>query len=548
MGHTGFSVLSREEDLLSARQQTFDLIIIGGGVTGCGIALDATSRGLKTLLVEKSDFASGTSSKSTKLIHGGLRYLKQLEIGLVRETGMERAVVHRIAPHLVHPEKMLLPIVHGGTFNKWSASLAISVYDFLAGVESADCKQTFDKTKTMLQEPLLDKSILKSGIQYSEYRTDDARLTIELVKKAVALGCTAFNYCEVKELKYDNERISGVFCHDYHTETTIDFSGSMVVSAAGPWVDGIREMDKSRIGKSLRLTKGVHIVISQVRLPIKHAVYFDVFDGRMIFAIPRGGTTYIGTSDTDYNGDRDTVVCTSSDVDYILAATNRMFPTVALTKEDVISSWAGLRPLIHEDGKSPSEVSRKDEIFISTSGLISIAGGKLTGYRRMAQRIVRLVYQKLNRPRPKCKTKTLKLTEQPFTDYNEAVRHINHMATDIGYQLAWYLTTVYGRASIDILNAASLLNPSRNLRQRILHSEIDFTIDFECATNPCDFFDRRTGNIYFDMDLVKSEYEGCIARFSERLHWSPSQKTYWSEELSKMIKNAKIYPDREQPI
>jgi glycerol-3-phosphate dehydrogenase len=537
---TGFSVLSRRHDIQRASDTNFDLIIIGGGVTGCGIALDASSRGLKCLLLEKSDFASGTSSKSTKLIHGGLRYLKQLEINLVKETGTERAIVHRIAPHLVHPEKMLLPIVDGGTFNRWSASIAITVYDFLAGVNAADRKRSFSKEDTLDQEPLLDHQIVKSAIQYSEYRTDDARLTIELIKKAVALGCTAFNYCEVKALNYTDNKITGASSYDHLTDSLITFTGTIVVSAAGPWMDDIRDIDKSRVGKSLRLTKGVHIVIPRERLSIQHAVYYDVFDGRMLFAIPRGETTYIGTSDTDYDGDRDQVVCTPDDVTYILAATNRMFPTIHLSTDDVVSSWAGLRPLIYEDGKSPSSLSRRDEIFTSTSGLISIAGGKLTGYRKMAQRIVRLVYQNLGRPRPSCKTKYIQLTSMPFADYTYFRSFVKKLAGDIDYSLSWYLTTTYGQAALDIISSARS-HPTLSRRQAILIAEIDYTIDFESATNPCDFFDRRTGNIYFDISLVKIEKGRCLDRFSERLNWSAIIYTEWSNRLDKMIQNAEIY-------
>ncbi len=538
--NTGFSILSRSEEIQDASKQDFDLIIIGGGVTGCGIALDATSRGLKTLLVEKADYASGTSSKSTKLIHGGLRYLKQLEIGLVRETGTERSIVHKLAPHLVHPEKMLLPIVDGGTFNKWSASLAITVYDMLAGVESKDRKKSFGKEATLQEEPLLDTNIVKSSIQYSEYRTDDARLTIELIKKAVDLGCTAFNYCIVTNLCYHEGKIVGVECQEGTTKTKVTFKAKLVVSAAGPWVDVIREIDKSRTGKSLRLTKGVHIVVSKNRMPIKHAVYFDAFDGRMLFAIPRGETTYIGTSDTDYKGHRDHVVCKQDDVNYLLLATNRLFPTLKLSNEDVVSSWAGLRPLIHEDGKTPSEVSRKDEIFISPSGLISIAGGKLTGYRKMGQRVVDLVIKKIGKPKMQCQTKNIQLTNDPFFNYGEVRRYINTMASDLGYPVSWYLVTIYGKAAQNIIQHAESI-PSASRRQSILLAEIDYTIENESATNPCDFFDRRTGNIYFNIDLVISTKELCLSRFSDQLSWSDAERQVQAQKLDQMIQSAQIF-------
>ncbi len=205
-----FNNFKRDQKLKEAASVNYDLIVIGGGITGAGIALDATLRGLSVLLLEKSDFASGTSSKSTKLIHGGLRYLKQFEFGLVRETGLERAVAHKNIPHLVHPENMLLPIVEGGTFSSITASLAISVYDFLASVESVDKKKSLSKKEVIKHEPLLNKKLLKSGYAYSEYRTDDARLTIELIKAACREGALAFNYVKVIDFIYEDGIIKGV--------------------------------------------------------------------------------------------------------------------------------------------------------------------------------------------------------------------------------------------------------------------------------------------------------------------------------------------------
>ena len=212
-----FTALDRVEHIRKLETDSFDLLIIGGGITGCGIALDAASRGLKVALIEKNDFASGTSSKSTKLIHGGLRYLKQFEIGLVQETGSERAIVHQIAPHLVLPEKMILPIIKGGTFGKYSASIAIKVYDFLANVKKVDRMKVLSKTETLEKEPLLNHTILKCGIQYAEYRTDDARLTIELAKSAFENGATLINYCEADNFVYQNNELVAVECIDHET-------------------------------------------------------------------------------------------------------------------------------------------------------------------------------------------------------------------------------------------------------------------------------------------------------------------------------------------
>jgi len=391
-----FSVLDRDKQLKKIVSKKFDIVIIGGGVTGAGIALDAASRGMNVCLIEKDDFASGTSNKSTKLIHGGLRYLKQLEIGLVRESGSERAIVHKLAPHLVIPEKMLLPLTEGGTYGKMMTAIGLKVYDLLANVGGDDRRRMLDKKETFKKEPLLDKGLILGSGYYAEYRTDDARLTIELLKKAAEFGATIINYCEMESFVYDaNQEIESLNCIDYNSGKRINIRARNYVSAAGPWVDKIRKKDNSINHKYLHLTKGVHIVFPHEKLPIKHSVYFDVEDGRMVFAIPRGRVTYIGTTDTNYNGNLNRVVATKEDALYLIKAANDAFPDINLTIDDVESNWAGLRPLIHEEDKDPSELSRKDEIFISKSGLISIAGGKLTGYRKMAQRVLEKVTDKL---------------------------------------------------------------------------------------------------------------------------------------------------------
>ncbi|MBK7140207.1 MAG: glycerol-3-phosphate dehydrogenase/oxidase, partial [Bacteroidetes bacterium] len=360
-----FSATKRKEYISSLTNEELDLLVIGGGITGAGIALDAISRGLKVGLIEKSDFGSGTSSRSTKLIHGGLRYLKQLEFGIVREVGQERAILHNNAPHIVIPEKMLLPIIEGGSLGKKSTSLGLFVYDFLAGVKSDERRYMLSKSETLEQEPLLREDILKGGGVYIEYRSDDSRLVIEVMKTAVEKGAICLNYAPCKELLYENGKVVGAQFLDDISQQMHTIKAKQTINACGPWVDNIRKIDNSLKGKRLHLTKGVHIVVEKSKLPIKESVYFDITkDGRMMFAIPRGNIVYLGTTDTNYKEDIDFPFATKEDVVYILEATNFMFPSVSLTKEDVISSWAGLRPLIHEDGKSPSDLSRKDEIFI----------------------------------------------------------------------------------------------------------------------------------------------------------------------------------------
>src|SRR5688572_24629421 len=325
-----FSLFERNTILSSLRSETYDLLVIGGGITGAGIALDAASRGLKTALLEKNDFAFGTSSKSTKLIHGGLRYLKQFEFGLVKEVGSERAIVHHLAPHLVVPEKMLLPLYERKGLGYWLTSIGLKIYDFLAGVKPEDQRRMLTRNQTLRYEPLLKKDDVKGGAIYAEYRTDDARLTIEILKTASVHEAVILNYLKVTGFIYQGEQIEGVQVVDGQTGNLFLVRAKVVVSAAGPWVDELRTINQSCTGKRLHLTKGVHIVVPHQKFPVQQAVYFDVDDGRMIFAIPRGRTTYVGTTDTNYKGDKSQVFTTRADVTYLLQAVNTAFPSAHL--------------------------------------------------------------------------------------------------------------------------------------------------------------------------------------------------------------------------
>ena len=288
-----FSNKNRNQFIDTMKNEKFDVLIIGGGITGAGIALDGTTRGMKVALVEMQDFAAGTSSRSTKLVHGGLRYLKQFHVKQVAEVGKERAIVYENGPHVTTPEWMLLPFHKGGTFGKFMTSIGLRMYDFLAGVKKNERRYMLTADQTIEKAPLVKKQDLLGGGIYVEYRTDDARLTMEVMKAAVQKGATALNYSKVVNLVYDNGKVVGAVVEDQLTKEQYEIRATKVVNATGPWVDTIREKDNSKKGKVLRLTKGVHIVIDQSKFPLKQAVYFDTPDGRMIFAIPRDGKAYV---------------------------------------------------------------------------------------------------------------------------------------------------------------------------------------------------------------------------------------------------------------
>ncbi len=538
---TPFSSSTRQDLIKDAENESFDLIVIGGGITGAGIALDAALRNLKVVVVEKDDFAFGTSSRSTKLIHGGLRYLKQLEFGLVKEVGSERAIVHRLAPHLVVPEKMLLPLYEKRGLGYWLTSIGLKIYDWLAGVLKVDQRKMLTRKQTLRQEPWLNPEDVTGGAIYAEYRTDDARLTIEIIKSAFSFGAKPLNYCEVKQLLYQQDRIIGVEVYDRISHTSFKVRAKVVVNAAGPWVDDLREMDRSKKGKRLHLTKGVHLVVSIEKLPIQQAIYFDVEDGRMIFAIPRGRTTYIGTTDTNYEGSKDEVHATAEDAIYLLQAVNRTFPQAKLTQPDIESSWAGLRPLIHEEGKSASELSRKDEIFVSPSGLISIAGGKLTGYRKMAERIVDLVFETHFEDRSvKCKTSTTPFVGSDFANYQEVRQYSIALATrlaqgGIAYETS-YLVGTYGKQSsliVDYFEAHRTGQPEMDL----LLAEIWFCVHYEMVVSISDFVVRRTGMLYFNMPKLLRNQSFLLQEFSRQMNWSKEQIQIEAATLQQLIVN-----------
>ncbi|HMJ68473.1 MAG TPA: glycerol-3-phosphate dehydrogenase/oxidase [Cyclobacteriaceae bacterium] len=523
-----FSHTTRSSHLNRLQSEPFDLLVIGGGITGAGIALDAASRGLKTALVEKHDFAFGTSSRSTKLIHGGLRYLKQLEFGLVREVGSERAVVHQLAPHLVLPEKMLLPLYEKRGFGSILTSFGLKLYDWLAGVKPEDQRKMLTRKQTLKSEPLLQPSDIKGGAIYAEYRTDDARLTIEIIKTAFRNGAVPVNYCTVTGFTYADQKITGATVKDEYGDSSFAIRAKTIVNAAGPWVDELREADNSKKGKRLHLTKGVHIVVPREKLPVKQAIYFDVGDGRMIFAIPRDRTTYVGTTDTTYDGSKEQVVASKPDVEYLVDAINKTFQGNALSISDIESSWAGLRPLIHEEGKSASELSRKDEIFESATGLISIAGGKLTGYRKMAERVVDLVIGKYfeDRKLKRCYTASIPITNPGFSSQSE-VESFKRKFPEVGPVIN-YLVHTYGRAAEQIIANSS--------NKDLVLAELEYCLDNEMVLSASDFFIRRTGSLFFNIGRMKSSIEPVLTVLKSQLSWTEDKVLAERQRLKDSIK------------
>ncbi len=377
-----FSADTRRRALEQMAQRELDVLVVGGGITGSGIALDAASRGLSVGLVEKEDFAAGTSGRSSRLIHGGVRYLQQYEFGLVHEALRERSILLRLAPHLVRPVPMFAPLRHVTTRLQWRVGLAL--YDTLALWRNIGRHRATTEQEVRAAIPGLGRP--SKGVRYWECRTDDARLTLEVARTAAASGALVANHAEVSGLLGEG-RVRGATVVDRITEETLEIRARITVNAAGVWADAVQRMATDR-PRRLRPSKGVHLVFRPGAVDTRVALLVPsgAGDGRFIFILPWGGRTYAGTTDTAYEGSREHPEVTAEDRDYLLAAVAHAFPTVSA--RDIVASWAGLRPLLGGKTGATADLSRKHAIYESPPGLLTITGGKLTTYRDMAEDLV----------------------------------------------------------------------------------------------------------------------------------------------------------------
>lgn len=544
---SNFSSYDRKDTFQNLTAEKLDVLVIGGGITGSGIALDAVTRGLNTGVVEMQDFAAGTSSRSTKLVHGGLRYLKQFEVKMVSEVGKERAIVYENGPHVTTPEWMMLPFYKGGNFGPFTTNIGLRVYDFLAGVKKGERRKMLSPDEALEKEPLVDGEGLRGAGYYVEYKTDDARLTIEVIKKAVQKGASAINYAKAVDFIYASGNITGVVVEDQISGEQHNVFAKKIINAGGPWVDDMREIDGSKKGEILHLTKGVHLVFPKERFPLQQAIYFDAPDGRMIFAIPRNKTTYVGTTDTSYDGDISHPVITGDERDYLLDAINYIFPSLKMTKDDVESSYAGLRPLVVEEGKdAPDEISRKDEIFISDSGLISMAGGKLTGYRKMAEEAINTIVKQLKEEEriiySESETENLPVSggevggSEGFAKFRD--QKVKQAVTlGIDEETAQFLIQKYG-ANIDII-FDYLKQETKSAEKAgiepVVFAELKYGIEQEMSYKPVDFFVRRTGALFFDINFVRVHKDKVIDYMAQTLQWTKQEKEGYIDELEQLL-------------
>jgi len=449
----------RDDALRRLADEDFDVLVIGGGITGAGVALDAASRGLRTALVEKGDFASGTSSKSSKMVHGGIRYLQQREFRLVYENLTERQRLLNNAPHLVAPLPFLIPLFgRDGVVSKTVArsySSALWMYDLTGGLRIGERHREVDKHEALAHLPTLNTDHLVAGFLYFDARADDARLTLALLRTAAfEFGAVVVNYAPVTRLTTDGDGATdGAIVRPSGGETEeFQIRARVVVNATGVWADAIRALDEGADPHAIRPAKGVHITVPADRLPCDIAAVIPVpKDKRSIFVVSWPGTdlVYLGTTDTDYTGPLDDPACTPEDVDYLLEAANN-FTTSHLTRADVTGVWAGLRPLLARPTKGrhvserTSDLSRRHTVRVSAHGVVTVTGGKLTTYRKMAQDTVDAVVNHLGESprRRRCITKSLPLigattkTRDPVALAQPQARLLSRYGTEYAAVLA----------------------------------------------------------------------------------------------------------------
>jgi glycerol-3-phosphate dehydrogenase len=526
---SGFDPTRRARNLERLANETFDVLVIGGGITGAGVAREAALRGLSVALVEARDFASGTSSRSSKLIHGGLRYLEQGEIALVREAATERKALRKIAPHRTAVAPMFLP-VHGRTSaGLYKLRVGLSLYEKLAAVPAGEHHEVLGKKDALAAEPHLTADRLQGAIRYPEYQTDDARLVLDTLKSAHHAGAVVANYVRVTGLASDGApRI--VTVADGEGGGSFDVRAHAVVNASGPWVDDLRRLDRPEDPPSLQLTKGIHVVYRTSDLPARHCVVMRAADGRPVFVVPRGTHIYVGTTDTEYVGAPDEPAITAEDVAYLHEALTRTFSGISASPERAIGAWAGVRPLIREPGKKPSEISRKDEIVVSSTGLVTIAGGKLTAYRRMAERVVETVASLVGRTLPASPSAEQTLPGGDLQGARDLATFaelpaVRNALRQLSPETRARLIATYGGDALDVAtnadgpDALSLVAPEVPLSV----AEIQYAIRHEMALTLVDILERRSRLSYFATETARDAAPAVAAIAARELAWDASR-------------------------
>lgn len=594
-----FSKETRQRAIEKLQDRTLDLLVIGGGITGAGVALQSAASGLETGLIEMQDFAEGTSSRSTKLVHGGIRYLKQFDVEVVSDTVKERAVVQQIAPHIPKADRMLLPVYDepGSTFSQFRLKVAMDLYDLLAGVTGTPlANKELTKEEVLERAPQLKQEGLLGGGEYLDYRNNDARLVIENIKRANQDGALVANRVKaVGYLKDEKGKVIGVKAEDVLTGNHFEIKARIVINTTGPWSDVVRNLDNDEQQiQQMRPTKGVHLVIDNSKIKVPNATYFDtgLGDGRMVFVIPRENKTYFGTTDTDYRGDLKHPIVTQEDVDYLLGIVNNRFPDVNITLDDIESSWAGLRPLISGNNasdynggdngsiseesfdnlistvsrylnkeanrddvtesilatesntseKNPSSISRGSSLDIDDNGLVTLAGGKITDYRKMAEgamrKIIEILAEQHSRHYRLINSKTYPVSGGELNPANveSELETFTQLGVKRGLDIAdaRYIANVFGSNAPRVFNLANELEAVEGLTLRdtlVLH----YAMREEMVLTPVDYFLRRTNHLLFMRETMDDLIQPIANEMAKYLGWSEEDKAEHLAELDRVL-------------
>lgn len=490
--------------------EVFDLAIIGGGITGAGIARDAALRGLTVALVEARDFASGTSSRSSKMIHGGLRYLAQGDLALVREAASERKIVEAIAPHLARQTPFVMPVRNAAAEAKLRAGLW--TFEKLGAVPKDRHHEVWSAADLRAREPAIDASGLTGAVVYPEYLTDDARLTLANIRSAAAAGAVVANYARVEVVVLEDGRAAGLDVADTLPGGEMRrarLRARLIVNAAGPWVDAIRALESHGAPSRLALARGVHLVVVRDSLPVNRTVIMTAADKRSVFAVPKGAVTYIGTTDTFHPDAETWPPVTAADADYLLAASAARFSSPRLRHRDVVSVWSGIRPLVAEAGKTASDISRRDELWTGPGGILSIAGGKLTAYRRMAERVVDQAQAGLGRSPSPSRT-----ADEPLIggDVNPVGLRFELQGRGLSEAQADRLVGLYGCEAQAIADGGGGVA-----------AEAARAVEYEGALTLEDYWVRRSARAWFDIDGGAAALEPAAAAMAPLLGWSKAR-------------------------
>ncbi len=533
----GFSHQTRQHNLDRFASETFDYVIIGAGITGAGIARDAAMRGRKVAVIEKSDFAFGTSSRSSKLVHGGVRYLEIYEFGLVFEASTERRRLRRMAPYMVLPLPFLLPIYKGAANGFYKIMAGMWLYDILSLFRNIKRHKMLRPNEVLKIFPPLRAEGLTGAPRYYDCGVDDARLTLVTLISAHNHGAAIANYTMATGLVKEDGKTRGVIIKDMLTGRTLTVRGQVVISALGPWTDSALMMDDPKARSLMRPTKGVHILVKRSRLGSDHALgYFSPRDNRLMFLSPWGEFSIIGTTDTDYKGDLDAVYADAADIDYILDAINVQFPGVNLNKSDIISAYAGVRPLVSEGGNSGSEsaVSREHKIWETPSGLLCIAGGKLTTYRSMAKQLVDVAERKLKRqtglpaaPNPHSEREALMADSEVGMQEGLEAEAQAALAGRLPADVVHHLLHAYGSAYPQV---TALLDEDAGLAERLavdlpyIRAEVVHAVRNEMAITLIDVLARRVHLLLEERNQGLDQAEAVAAQMARELGWTDDEQ------------------------